>query len=716
MGDHACPPTAAALRKALKSDLDVGIVARTQMGGRAGSWMWLTVEQMREVYAYRQVHMAGFKKTQTWAAQRPHEDATNSKRAYAFWYNMETHKTDLPDLCFVGLASAAQWFDVKLLSYQNLKVPRGVTLVSARDILPETRLHELLDQSVPISHIADFVRAMALYKGGVGGWSIDADTLWLRAPEPPSFPWTPPAWGHVFASMHAAPHKMSELAYFQQWSVHFLKKPMDGLCLATPFRFPADSPLLEELAHVLSEAYSISPASISVSGVSLAGDGAASGVSLAESGRSSVIGVGLLRTLIRQHGLEGAIAPPETFAPLDLSWTRQELVGQPMSKSLGEPLRVIMSTSTAVNMRWPPARDSVAHPESFWAKLQAASRACPGEEVATKRRRTGKLPWPDVETLGVQCDLGFAGVQDFSSFSKAYFLRTFLKEGTFGAVYLAQDRLGRSCAIKICKDARGALSGLEVYLQKHCCQHDNVLDVLDAFVCPFYVAIVMPIAKQDLYVFLKKVVKPLSLEVAMDLTDQLAAGLEHIHGKNVIHRDLHSGNILVLVPSDGGPEGGSSISVRVCDFGLACIGPKSSDEIAERLSIAVVGGYNAPPEIVFVDERRVKRVYYTAALDVWCFGCIALEIGCEGVPPFWSRQGRDGIKDKVLELFGSPPDEVASRYRWVGVHGRRASAQIQWGLWRGLHWMLPIQQALRYDMCQRPTMSVLRQRFRSGQT
>lgn len=159
------------------------------------------------------------------------------------------------------------------------------------------------------------------------------------------------------------------------------------------------------------------------------------------------------------------------------------------------------------------------------------------------------------------------------------------------------------------------------------------------------------------------------------------------------------------------------MSVRVADFGLACIAPNSSGKIAERLSIAVVGGYNAPPEIVFV-EPGLERAHHTAALDVWCFGCFALEIGCEGVPPFLSQRGRAGIKDKILDMFGSPPDEVSCRYRWVGVHGRRASAQIQWGLWRGLSMMLPIQQALRYDMCRRPTMSVLRQAFgtSSGQT
>ena len=217
----ACESSVVALRKALRCELDVSIVTRKQVGGRQGPWVWLTQEQMTEVSGYRRSHMSGADRAKEWASQLGTPDTTDFKQAYAFWHNCDPAMIDLPDAYFAGLTSATRHFNVKLLSYQNLRLPPGVTWVSAEEYLPEQRMRELLAKAVHIVYIADFVRLVALLAGCVGGWFIDLDTLWIRAPDKLQFPWQAPAWGHVFASARYAPCQHTALERFQRWSAHF---------------------------------------------------------------------------------------------------------------------------------------------------------------------------------------------------------------------------------------------------------------------------------------------------------------------------------------------------------------------------------------------------------------------------------------------------------------------------------------------------------------
>ena len=72
---------------------------------------------------------------------------------------------------------------------------------------------------------------------------------------------------------------------------------------------------------------------------------------------------------------------------------------------------------------------------------------------------------------------------------------------------------------------------------------------------------------------------------------------------------------------------------------------------------------------------------------------------------FWNSKGRDGIKDKILDMFGSPPAAMSEKYRWCGTQGRICQVDMPCGLWRGDDVaLLRLQQALRYDMYSRPTM------------
>jgi len=233
------PKGVAALRAALGSKLDVRIQTRVQSGGRSGGWSCLSHENMREVFEFRCIHMEGNKQLKDWVAGLPAVDRTEQSWAFAFLHNADDSVRELPDACSVGLASATKFFNVKFLSYQVLSVPVGVAQVNAEQFLPFERFNHLLNMGVPIAQLGDFIRLRAAHSFGRGGWVIDCDTFWLRRPTVLAYPWCHPQYGHQFGSMHASPCWRTGLADFQYWSVHFLRKPMDKLYLATPF-FPSN--------------------------------------------------------------------------------------------------------------------------------------------------------------------------------------------------------------------------------------------------------------------------------------------------------------------------------------------------------------------------------------------------------------------------------------------------------------------------------------------
>ncbi len=61
----------------------------------------------------------------------------------------------------------------------------------------------------------------------------------------------------------------------------------------------------------------------------------------------------------------------------------------------------------------------------------------------------------------------------------------------------------------------------------------------------------------------------LSVEDAVNITIQIATGLAKAHDKNIIHRDIKSGNIII---QEDGP-------VKIIDFGLSNVGGNQPDQI-----------------------------------------------------------------------------------------------------------------------------------------
>ncbi|TVT99408.1 hypothetical protein EJB05_55228 [Eragrostis curvula] len=112
---------------------------------------------------------------------------------------------------------------------------------------------------------------------------------------------------------------------------------------------------------------------------------------------------------------------------------------------------------------------------------------------------------------------------------------------------------------------------------------------------------------------------------------QLLGGVSHMHSLKIMHRDIKPGNILVVK----GSAGGSSITVKICDFGLAA---SMSDKPA--YDRAGTRRYMAP-------EVLLGKSDYDAMVDMWSLGCVMAELLI--AKPLFGGEVDD--RDQVLRIF-----------------------------------------------------------------
>ncbi|MBN2103030.1 protein kinase [bacterium] len=203
-----------------------------------------------------------------------------------------------------------------------------------------------------------------------------------------------------------------------------------------------------------------------------------------------------------------------------------------------------------------------------------------------------------------------------------------LGRGGMGVVYKAEDtKLKRSVALKFLhtsatKDKSGKLIGAhnDVPLQT---EAQGAASVNHTNVCTIY-----EINKADGHIFiameyvqgrtLKDIVGahghvPQSIDAIIDYATQIAQGLQAIHEKGMVHRDIKSENILI---TDKG-------QVKIMDFGLV----KSmsvKDRVTDQDSSGGTVAYMSPEQIrgESIDHRS----------DIWSFGVVLYEMLIGSLP------------------------------------------------------------------------------------
>lgn len=96
------------------------------------------------------------------------------------------------------------------------------------------------------------------------------------------------------------------------------------------------------------------------------------------------------------------------------------------------------------------------------------------------------------------------------------------------------------------------------------------------------------------------------------ILQQILIGLNSLHAKRQLHRDIKSDNILLTAKGD----------IKIADFGFAI---QLTKERMNRKSIVGTPAWMAP--------ELVKRSDYNEKVDIWSLGMVAFEL-FQGEPPY----------------------------------------------------------------------------------
>ena len=159
----------------------------------------------------------------------------------------------------------------------------------------------------------------------------------------------------------------------------------------------------------------------------------------------------------------------------------------------------------------------------------------------------------------------------------------------------------------------------------------------------YEVYMVFEYASHDLHGLINHPTFHLNLAQKKNLARQLLQGLEHIHFRGVLHRDLKASNILIT--RDG--------VVKLADFGLARFYDKRRQlDYTNR----VITLWFRPPELLLGQTR------YGGEIDIFSAGCILTELLC-GETVFRNVTGTEIAQlEKIYEVLGTP-----NRHLYPGI-------------------------------------------------
>ena len=203
-----------------------------------------------------------------------------------------------------------------------------------------------------------------------------------------------------------------------------------------------------------------------------------------------------------------------------------------------------------------------------------------------------------------------------------YKIQKVLGSGAMGAVYLAHDAvLGRKIAIKVVRPNYAGDPDFHARFLREArtlaqLNHPNVVQIYDVSDgqqdhLPFLVTEFVD--GQDLQIILGKE-KSLPWRRALNLTRQIALGLKSAAAKQIVHRDVKPGNILVT-PDD---------VAKVTDFGLAK--PLIGDNNITQNQVVM-----GTPDYIAPEQAMGQEVDWRA--DQYALGCTLFHL-LAGTPPF----------------------------------------------------------------------------------
>ena len=238
--------------------------------------------------------------------------------------------------------------------------------------------------------------------------------------------------------------------------------------------------------------------------------------------------------------------------------------------------------------------------------------------------------------------------RNVSSTSLKVDLKSKLGRGTFATVYIGHlAEKDEECAVKVFNDKVLADDVEKEFKRMHDLKHPNIVRVYDMI--PDYevqgrnaFAIVMELCDMSLDQYIKGRFKwGISRGKFFQILHDIASAMVYLHSQDMVHGDLRSPNVLVI-------ELGDNILAKITDFGtLGCL-----NEAGDLTTTTLADAKYLPPEVLVNYSKPGSRknwVKLSRKFDVFCFGPIAIELGCGEFPePTAKSETKKGVLVKTF--------------------------------------------------------------------
>ena len=205
-----------------------------------------------------------------------------------------------------------------------------------------------------------------------------------------------------------------------------------------------------------------------------------------------------------------------------------------------------------------------------------------------------------------------------------------LGEGSFAKVYNGQY-VGRPCAVKVFKeDILKKVSMPSPADKRHLSlaemKHTNIVQMYG--ICYNHhhktkveTLIVMELCDESLFEAIKMWKSTTDHKQKLLILNGIAKGMTYLHSQNIVHGNLHSGNVLLC-------HSANTTVAKVADFHMRYHDPGKKSCLTKKFRDKDF----FPPEVYVHEDPEEKWSLLTPEVDVFCFGELALEMACRLYP------------------------------------------------------------------------------------